>query len=81
MFVIVMADKFGHAEVLRRLSRVQLLRCIAVLQPLIVYAEIHLYTYLPVSLLMEAVYNSEYFFIIDWLFGFCCREGVCIVLN
>ena len=76
-----MVDEFGHVEVPRSLSRVQLLFCVEVLQPLMVCIDVHLNTYQPVPPFPEAVYNSEQFFIMDWPVVLCRGEGFCMVLN
>ena len=76
-----MVDEFGHAEVLRSLLRVQLVLCVAALQPLILCVDVHLNTYQPVPAFPEAVHNSEQFFIMDWPVPLCGKEGFCVVLN
>ena len=76
-----MVDAFGHAEVPRSLSRVQLLLCIEVLQPLLVCVDVHPNVYYPVPPFPEAVYHSKEFFIMDWLGALCGGEGFCMVLN
>ena len=81
MSVMDVVDEFGHTEVPRRLSQVQLLLGVEVLQPLIVSIDVHFNTYQTVSPLPEAVHNSEQFFIVDWSVALCGREGFCVVLT
>ena len=76
-----MVDKFGHAEVPQSLSRIQLLICVEVLQPLMVYIDVHLNTYYLVPPFPEAGHNSEQFFIMDWPVAFRGGEGFCVVLK
>ena len=74
-------DQFGHAQVPRCLSRIQLLRCVEVLQLLMVCVDAHLNTNWPVPPFPEAFHNREQFFIMDWPVALCRGEGFRIVLN
>ena len=74
-------DEFGHAEVPRTLSRVQLVLCVVVLQPLMVCVGVHLTTYYPVLPFPETVCNDEQFLIMDRPVALCGGQGFCVVLN
>ena len=43
-----------------------------------VYVDIHLYTYWPVSALLEAVHNRLQFFIVDWPVVLCGGDSLCM---
>ena len=46
-----------------------------------VYTDVQLNTYLPVSPLPEVVHNSKRFLIMDWPVTLCGRKGFCVILN
>ena len=63
------------------MSQVPLLLIVAVLQPLMVDAYVHLNTDQPISLFLKTVNNCKQFLIVDSPVALYAREGFCVVFN
>ena len=73
--------EFGHVEVPRHLSGVQLLLAVVVLQTLMVCVDVHFNSYYAISAFPEAINNGKEFFVMHRAIASCCGEGFCVVLD
>ena len=73
--------EFGHVEIPRRWSGVQLLLVVAVMQTLMVCVDIHFNSYKAISPFSEAINYGEESFVMDRAIALCCGQGLCVVLD